>query len=56
MLNMLEYIRKRKYKIGTQEHKAYVVQPYGLRPRKKPLRATSLLYKSVVQNLCNNEP
>ena len=48
MLNMLEYIRKRKHKIVTQEHKAYVVQPYGLHPQRKLLRATSLLYKSVV--------
>ena len=33
-----------------------MVQPYNLRPRRKTLRATSLLYKSVVQNLCYNEP
>ena len=47
---------REKHKIGTQEHKIYVVQLYRLHPRKKPLRATSLLYKSVVQNLCYNEP
>ena len=33
-----------------------MIQPYGLRLRRKPLTATSLLYKSVVQNLYYNKP
>ena len=44
------------HKIGTQEHQGYMVQPYGLHPWRKPLKTTSLLYKSVVQNLHYNEP
>jgi len=44
-----------KHKIGTQEHQGYMIQPYGLRSWKKPLRSTFLLYKSAVQNLCYNE-
>ena len=41
---------REKYKIGTQEHNVYMVQPYDLRPWRKSLRATSLLYKSVTMN------
>ena len=51
----LNICEREKYKIGTQEYKVYVVQPYGIRLRKKSLRVTSLLYKSVIQNLCYNE-
>ena len=49
MLNMLEKMWKREYKIGTRKHEGYVVQSNGLHSWRKLLWSTSLLYKSVIR-------
>ena len=42
MLNMLEWMRKRKHRIGTHTRVTWFSLD-GLHPRRNPLRATSLL-------------
>ena len=43
MLCMLEWMRKRKHRIGTENTRVTWFSLDGLHPRRNPLRATSLL-------------